>query len=183
MAVLKDLFTKQLRLKRDDQGLRFVLEDAAMPVPAGESPAHAKAMPQDPTRLMRGELTALLDRAPGSRRVVRYLAAIERELVRRDPTGLFIFEQPIARLQKALRELDTVTGGSATRGLAALRGQLVAAIAAHETRHRETRRQAPVSSFLTDDKLQVEEVRQSDFDKASAAWLQPPPGGKAPPTR
>jgi hypothetical protein len=181
MAVLKDLFTRQLRLKRGERGFRFVLEGAtpAAPTPAAQAPSSDKAA--DAAHLMRSELTALLDRAAGSRRVVRHLAAIEHTLARKDPTGLFIFELPVERLQTALREFDTLTGGTASGGLAGLRGQLVAAIAAHERRERSARLQQPMSSFLTDTKLQVNEVGHSDFDKASAAWLVPPPGGKPPP--
>ncbi|MEP7100312.1 MAG: hypothetical protein ABI781_07370 [Burkholderiales bacterium] len=181
MPALKDLFTRKLRLKRGEQGLRFVFEGtipAAQP-PAAQAPS--SDMAANASGPMRNALTALLDRVKGSRRVVRHLAAIEHTLARKDPTGLFIFELPIERLQTALREFDTLSGGTAAGGLAALRGQLVAAIAAHQDRERMTRLQQPISSFLTDEKLQVSEVRHSDFDKASAAWLEPPPGGKPPP--
>jgi len=181
MAALKDLFTRQLRLKRGEQGLRIVLEGTApaAAAPAAQAPSSDKAV--DASRLMRSELTALLDRAAGSRRVVRHLAAIEHGLVRKDPTGLFIFELTIERLQTALREFDTLAGATASVGLVALRGQLAAALAAHERRQHSTARHQPISSFLTDEKLRVDEVRHSDFEKASEAWLAPAPGGKPPP--
>lgn len=178
MAALKDLFNRQLRLKRGEQGLRVVLEGTTPAASTAPARAASSDKAADASRLMLGELTALLDRAEGSRRVVRHLAAIEHTLAHKDANGLFISDLPIERLRTALREFDTLTGGTVSGGLADLRSRLTGAVTAHERRDRASQRQQPVSSFLTDGKLEVNEVQHADFDRANDAWLAPAPGGR-----
>ena len=162
------LFTHQIRLRRGGKGLQFVLEDKSDP--EGAAPAAALPPDEQAVRRMRGDLTALLDAAPGTRKVMRVLAAIENGLQRKDSRALFLFDLPLRRLEPALQQLDCLLVEPAAPGVVALRNRLLDAIKAQQAlEHAENLRQ-PLSSFLVDHKLEVVEARPSDFDKASASW-------------
>lgn len=120
-----------------------------------------------------GELGALLDGVPGSRKVLRMLTTIEHNLKRRGSTS-FIDDLPVPALQQALRQLDGLSTPR-TEGLAALRVQLVEAIALHariarEAATREMVKLSRPSTFLGDDKLLVREASMSDFDRAAVGF-------------
>jgi hypothetical protein len=161
------LFTRQLRLTRGDKGLRLVLErtdGAAAPAPA-EATAAATA-----AKTMRADLTILLDNAPGSRKVLRYLAAIESGLKHKDPEGLFLFDVPLERLEPAQRQLEGLLTGAVPAGLSVLRERLSDAVQSrHAIAHDERLRQ-PLSSFLVDHKLEVADACATDFEQAHANW-------------
>ena len=59
-------------------------------------------------------------------------------------------------------------------GLSTLRSRMVDAITARSARATDDERRSPISSFLVDHKLEVEEGCASDFDKAQAAWQGAP---------
>jgi hypothetical protein len=129
--------------------------------------------PDPAVKQMHDELRALLDGVPGSRKVLRMLTTIEYNLKQRGSAS-FIDDLPVPALQQALRQLDGLSTPRSA-GLAALRAQLLDAIALHQRLAREAaaqsvRRLSPTSSFLTDDKLLVQEASMSDFDRAAGGF-------------
>lgn len=165
-GVLRFLFVRQLRLRRVDGRLAVALEDKPRDDAAARAAANADTRPQD---LTFGELSALLDAAPNSRNSLRYLAALEQRLKRKDPTGLFLFEVEPARLRAALRQLDGLTS-SPTAGLAALRTRIVDAIGAQEQRQQQLEMLMPRSDLMQGNKVDVAEARASDFDRVAEQW-------------
>ena len=174
MRVAQALFSHQVRLTRGERGLQFVLE---RPEGAGPAVLPSDALPPDEVavRRMRADLTALLDSAPGSRQVMRYLAAIEGGLKHKDARGLFLFDVGIRRLEPALRQLDGLSVEPLASGLVALRERLVDAIRTQRAVEEAEHLRQPMSSFLVDHKLEVAEARASDFDAAHATWLAETP--------
>ena len=172
----KALFSHQLRFKRGERGIELVLETADK----GSAPSDKAPAPvvDEPSLTMRGDLTALLDSAPGSRQVMRYLAAIENALKTKDARGLFLFDVPVRRLVQALRQLDGLMAETPPAGLVALRVRIADAIRAQESLEREDDLRQPLSSFLVEHKLEVVEARASDFDAVQANWraASEPPG-------
>ncbi len=161
------LFTRQLRLKRGEKGIKLVLE-GAQTAPAVTPPPVSSV--DQAARVMRSELTALLDGAPGSRQVLRYLAGIESGLKHKDSGGLFLFDAPLERIEPALAQLDGLLSEPVGAGLSLLRSRLMDAIQGRRAIQREHQLRQPLSSFFVDHKLEVEEVRASDFEQASVAW-------------
>jgi hypothetical protein len=165
-SVLRLLFVRQLRLRRVDGKLAVALEDKPRTDAAARAAANADTRPQD---LTFGELSALLDAAPNSRSSLRYLAALEHGLKRRDPTGLFLFEVESVRLQAALRQLDSLAP-QPTAGLAALRARIVDAIGAQQQRQQQLELLMPRSDLMQGNKVEVAEARVSDFDRVAEQW-------------
>ena len=121
---------------------------------------------------MRAALALLLDGIAGSRQLFRHLAALEHDLARKDGQGRFLFEAPSDRLRIVLRQLDALIGPEARPGVALseLRNCLLDAIRTREQDERREAQRQPISSFFVDHKLQVSEVRPSEFDAAQAVW-------------
>jgi hypothetical protein len=181
MRLARALFTQQVRLRRGENGLKVVLENSSAPRAAPPTPIVSDETVR--ALLMHTDLTALLDAAKGSRKVLRHLAAVEHGLEHKDAGALFLFEVPPERLKTALRQLDGLIVGSMSPGLSALRGRMLDAINAQEIRERRRALREPISTFLVDHKLQVVEARVTDFDQANAAWLPtlPPDRDTEPP--
>jgi hypothetical protein len=175
VKIARAIFSQQVRLKREGKNLTFVLEGRTV-----TQPESTQILPDDEVsvaRKMREDLTTLLDGAPGSRKVLRYLAAIEHGLKHKDAGGLFMFDTSADRLRLAQRQLDGLCIGEQSAGLSTLRSRMVDAISARSVRSARATdddRRAPISSFLVDHKLEVEEGCASDFDKAQAAWQGTP---------
>jgi hypothetical protein len=165
--MLRLLFVHQLRLRRVDGKLAVALEDQRTADADARAAANAETRPQD---LTLGELSALLDAAPRSRRSLRYLAAVENALKRKDPTGLFLYEAEPARLQAALRQLDGLAPQPPSTGLAALRTRIVDAIGTQEQQQQRLEMLMPRSDLMRGNKVEVAEGRASDFDRASEQW-------------
>jgi hypothetical protein len=164
------LFTRQVRIQRGAKGLKVVLDGPA----SEQASAQANPIVSDETvqtLLMHSDLTALLDGAKGSRKVLRHLAAVEHGLEHRDAGALFLFEIAPDHLRMALRQLEGLIVGSMSPGLIALRSRMLDAITAQEVRERRRELQQPISSFLVDHKLEVIDAGVTDFDQANAAWL------------
>jgi hypothetical protein len=165
-GVLRLLFVRQLRLRRVGGKLAVALEDRR-PLDAGaQAAAQADARAQD---LTRGELSALLDGAPRSRSSLRYLAALENGLRRKDPSGLFLYDVETARLQAALRQLDGLAP-QPSAGLAALRARIVDATRAQQQRQQQLEMLMPRSNLMQGNKVEVAEARVSDFDRVAEQW-------------
>jgi hypothetical protein len=167
VGVLQALFVRQLRLRRVDGKLAVALEDKRPPDGETRGAADAETRPQD---LTLGELTALLDAAPRSRSLLRYLAGVEQRLKRKDPAGLFLFEVEPKLLRAALRQLDGLAPKPPTPGLAALRARLVDAIGAHEQQEKRLELLMPRSDLMQGNKVEVVEGRASDFDRVAEQW-------------
>ena len=167
VRVLRTLFVHQLRVRRSGGRISVRLEEQTDTRRADAVAAGAAARNPDPTL---AELSALLDAAPGSRALLRYLAAVEHGLKHKDRTGLFLFEAEPARLRGALRQLDGLAPPQPSAGLAALRTRLADAIDAHDKRQREREMLMPRSDLMHGDRLEVAEARASDFDRATAQW-------------
>jgi hypothetical protein len=164
------LFVRQLRLKRIDGKLAVALEDKQAADAQAHADAQAETLPQD---VSLGELTALLNGAPRSRRTLRYLGALELSLARKDPTGLSLYEVAPVRLRAALRQLDGLAPQPLSAGLVALRARIVDAIGTQEQREQRLEMLMPRSDLMHGDKVVVVEARASDFDRASVQWRGP----------
>ena len=127
-------------------------------------------MDKPPATPMRSALTALLDGVPGSRKVLRHLAAVEHDLGHKDGAGRFLFNAPAERLTIVLRQLDDLLGAKPSPGLAALRVCLTDAIKTKQPDELQTSLPEPVSSFFGDHKPEVSEGCASDFDRIQAEW-------------
>jgi hypothetical protein len=167
IGVLRTLFVRQLRLRRVGGRLAVALEDRAAADAGTRATAQADTLPQD---VSLGELTALLNGAPNSRRTLRYLAALEQSLARKDPTGLSLYEVAPTSLRAALRQLDGLAPRPPSPGLVALRARIVDAIGTREQREQQLEMLMPRSDLMTGNKVVVGEARQSDFDRASEQW-------------
>ncbi|MCW5656568.1 MAG: hypothetical protein KIT60_02585 [Burkholderiaceae bacterium] len=165
--LLRTLFLRQLRLRRIGGRLAVALEDKAAARADARAAAQADTLPQD---VSLGELTALLNGAPHSRRTLRYLAALELSLARKDPTGLSLYEVAPARLHAALRQLDGLAPQPLSPGLAALRARIVDAIGTQAQREQRLEMLMPRSDMMKGDKVEVAEARPSDFERASLQW-------------
>lgn len=119
---------------------------------------------------MRAALSALLDGVPGSRAVLRHLAAVEHELGRKDREARFLTEAPLEQLLVVQRQLEGLIDKAPPPGLAALRLRLADSIRGREHAEELAARRQPVSSFFVDHKLQVTEGGLTDFDRLSAEW-------------
>lgn len=129
---------------------------------------------------MRQALTRLLDDVPGSRRVLRHLAAVENDLNRKDGEGRFLLTAPPDLLKQVLRQLEGLLTATPPPGLVQLRARLTEAIRAGERAERHAERSQPISSFFVDHKLEVKEGANTDFDRLQADWQATPP---EPPTK
>lgn len=168
------VFAQQLRLRRSDKGFKLVLEDPKAAAAGDDATPEAAAARQ--AQQMCERLAALLDAAPGIRRVLRHLAAVEHGLAHKDADGLFLFDVPVERLRVALRQLDGLLGATVPPELDALRVRLLDAIAVQEKLAREAAQRQPISSFFVDHKLQVRDASNTDFQNATAEWDGGPPG-------
>jgi hypothetical protein len=156
---VRALFVRDVRVKRVDGKLAVALEN--------KPDAQAAANPASP---MRAELKALLNRAPDSRSRLRFLAAVEHGLKFKDPTGLFLYDVQPERLRAALRQFDGLAPAKLSQVLAALRARLVDAIESREKKRKRLEMIAPRSDLMRDNRVEVVEMRASDFDRIHEQW-------------
>jgi hypothetical protein len=156
-SAVRALFKSQVRVRRVDGKLAVGLEPA-QPAPASAEPS------------MRAELKALFDAAPQNRLLLRVLAAVEHGLKHKDPTGLFLFEVEPERLRVALRQFDGLAPATPTPGLAALRARIADALASRERKRKRMEMIAPRSDLLHNNRVEVAEVRATDFDRIHEQW-------------
>jgi hypothetical protein len=159
--------TAQVGVDREGKGWKLVLRGKrpAQPIAQQAGPQAPEAAPQS----MREELGQLLDDAVGSRRALRQLCAIEHALAHKDEKGLFLFDTPLQHLAPALRQLDALSTPPLTPHIARLRALIVESIARQQAQQRLVERNAPLSSFMDGEKLEVSDARLSDFDRAFGA--------------
>jgi hypothetical protein len=142
--------------------------------------ASSSATPAATPASMRAALTVLLDGVPGSRRILRHLAAVEHELGRKDRESRFLLDAPLDQLLLVQRQLEGVLGSAPSPGLVALRLRLAESIRDRQHAEELAARRQPLSSFFVDHKLQVSEGGLTDFDQLSAEWNSARPPAKAP---
>lgn len=175
MGLLKAVFTHHVKFEREGARVNVVLRKGTL---AAAPRANAEVRDSDlQAVLMVGDLRALLDGAHGIRKVLRHLAAVEHHLKRRGPAA--INELPLRVLHQAVRQLDSLAVPPVAPGLLKLRTLLLQAIGGQEEQTRQAGLLTPISSFLSEHKLQVQEGSLSDFDRI-AAELQFMPGQATP---
>lgn len=147
------LLNKPIRLERSSGRVRVVLD------PATVGAQHGSA--EQALQRMRDELTNLLDRHRASRRSLRHLAYLERELNTKGAAAFAAIPEPV--LTRASEQLEAVLTEPVSDGLAQLRSRIVVAKTAAEKIDAAQQKNAGPSSFLTEHKLQVSEASVSDF--------------------
>lgn len=158
--LFRALFVDQLRLRREGSSLKLELggPDAPVPPPAADTPVHE----------MRLALTDLLDTRPGSRAVLRHLAALEHHL--RVQPRPFIDDLSVASLQHMLRQLHGLVTPPASRGAALLLTELHDAA---ERKRLAVEQTLPgvqaISSFFVDHKIEVKELDTAALDELHPA--------------
>lgn len=126
------IFVDELRLQRDERGVRVVLHNGPGPALSNDELARvqAQALAQTELDTMRKELAAVFDSMPGSRRALRHLAFVELQLA--DKGLALLDEVAVNLLRQALHELeDAVTNWTPT-GLACLRSKMAVAVRVRE---------------------------------------------------
>jgi hypothetical protein len=136
--------------------------------------------------LMRTDLKSLLDRAPGSRPVLKHLAMLEIRLRLEGPA---VIEQlSLEALRHCAEQLETVLPHPVPQGVATLRARLDVALLARERDQAAeslpaagapTSFGAP-SSLLNEDKLEVRELSLTDFHLEVQGWAPTEPDPRLP---
>jgi hypothetical protein len=113
---------------------------------------------------LRAELAAVLDAVPASRRVLQHLAVVEHQLKTQGLRGLRSLPEPVlAKAHTQLASLPLGAGGSSLHQLLDL-----LALAVDPPVDATTDSQPSdqfLSSFLTEDKLEVSDATHSDFQR------------------
>jgi hypothetical protein len=156
------VLNKQIKLERIDGKVHVVLNDPR----ATQRKERARSQAEAAMLRMREELTELLDRTRNARRALPHLAGVEHAL---KTQGLAAFDgMPERVLARASQQLDAVLTEPLGPGLTDLRARIVVAQTAIERIDAAAAKHAAPSSFLTDEKLQVNEASVSDFQRAVA---------------
>ena len=124
-----------------------------MPDPADPSSQLAAAMA--------AELGALLDSVPKSRQVLQHLAVVEKVLKLHGLNGLV--DIPEAALRKAHAQLASLPVQAQHTALSRLQSLLGLQVEPPDRAAEHLHQNAFISSFLTEEKLQVSEGSLSDF--------------------
>ena len=141
----------------------------------------ARAAPHDlQSMLMSTDLKSLLDRAKGSRPVLKHLAMLEIRMRLEGPS--VIDALPLETLRKVVEQLEAVLPYPVPQGVATLRARLDVALLAREREHLAQVAPPPTmpaglapSTFLSDEKLLVREASLTDFDREVRSWASTEP--------
>ena len=120
---------------------------------------------------IRGELKALLDAVPGARRVLPHLTVVERLLASNGFAGLDAM--PTDALEKAADQLGKLPIKAEGSLLPQMHMLLNLAVGARGHATPAIESDQFISSFLTEEKLEVNEISHTDFDRLMD---EPPPG-------
>lgn len=118
-------------------------------------------------RLMRQSLTALLDRAPGARKVLPHLAALEEALARQGSAAIASISRP--QLAKICSQMSSLPLPPDDRPLQLLLGRLMDALEALQPQPTYP------SNFLTESRLMVAEASFTDFAAAADDFAKTQP--------
>lgn len=160
---MKGLLSQRLRLERRGVQVHVML-DPAKPL-AGPS-VFADSQSGEALRLAHTELRELLGRHAGTRKVMPHLSHLEQALAKSGSRA--IGKLPLPVLHRALTQLENLTQGQASEGLAALRLRMVAAI--EKRLEKPAHRPAADSDFRAEHKLEVSEASHSLFDEMERSW-------------
>ena len=128
------VFVEDLRLQRDERGVRLVLQSHAGPVvdPAERLRRRHAERARAEIELIRKELAGVFNGMPGARRALPHLAYIDAELAAH---GLAMLDSVALNLMKhALQELENAVINWSPSGLATLRSKLAVAVRERERR-------------------------------------------------
>lgn len=168
LRLLRAFFVHQLRFRRDGASLKVELAAPVAPPAEGGATAPgpraaqvAKAAQaahtgEPPARQMLRALGELLDARPGSRSVLKHLAALEHNLkVQRQP---FIPGLSLSSLQMMLRQLHGLITPPPSPEVALLLAQLLDAVEQKSEAPSTQPGVQPISSFFVDHKVEVREL-------------------------
>lgn len=129
---LSAFFKHDLTIKRDDAGVRLVLEDRLQPVQ--ERPlTRAELGARKEERLLalaREQLAAVLDHDADARGRLRHLAHLEHALRKKGWRGLH--KVPLEVLQRGLEQFEGLVSNWSPEGLAGLRSKMAVAVIERE---------------------------------------------------
>lgn len=130
------IFVDDVRLRRDEQGLRIVLESGPVTV---EAPAQRQQRLADERRaqqlaLIRRQLSDVFDTVPGLRQHLVSLARVEQALA--DEGLAFLDTMPLPLMKAGLRQFEDAVVNWSPEGLAYLRSRM--AVALRERGRRES---------------------------------------------
>jgi hypothetical protein len=176
VGAVKAFFTHDVQVRREGRQLHLEL------VPRGTAPAEPPratgdtSTPRFDKLPMAQALKAVLDAAPASRRTLRHLAAVERQLLRHG--CLHLEKLSLPALEVLLRQLDALVEPPLSQPLGELRAQIAAALALLRRQTSEAARQREADaavaahmealSDLLGEKLEVSEATPTDFDRAAS---------------
>lgn len=128
-------FKSDLKLRRGESGLQFVLEETAAPSPDAKGKAKGKRKGKLDAAAEREardfaaitvSLRALLDQMPENRTVLRHLAFIEHAIHKKGERALY--KVPYDVLKHALTQFEGVVVNWSDEGLACLRSKMAVAL-------------------------------------------------------
>jgi hypothetical protein len=180
VGVVKAFFTHDVQLRRDGRNLHLELVPRGTAAPELARVAGNSAEPRFDNLPMYQALKALLDPAPDSRRTLRHLAAVERQLLRRG--CLHLEKLTLPALEVLLRQFDGLVEPPLSQPLAELRAQIVAALALQRRQQQEAERAQQLAaaeaaaaehmealSALLGEKLEVSEGTPTDFQRVASS--------------
>jgi len=168
---VKGTLTRPLGLERRGRQLHVVLVDRRRRVESGDPPT---------TLQLCEELRARLLTADQAREaiVMRHLAAVHRELLRRDWPGVEALASDV--LRRAVVQAEMLASQEASCALTMIIDRLrLAAVAAAVREERQLR--APASEKAAS--LEVSESTHEEFEASERGWLESLPAEPAPPQR
>ena len=122
------IFHDDIRLHRDSDGLRLVLQANGAPPPPPRNAKALEALAREQIAVlgMCQDLTQALDEHGGSRHKLRHLAYVEQQLAL-DGLGL-LNKVPLGVLQLALEQFESLILNWSPQGLACLRSKMAVAV-------------------------------------------------------
>lgn len=134
------------------------------PPPVRVAPRRTSALDKTELEIVRLHLAEVLDQHASSRKVMRYVMALEHALRKK---GRFALDDlPVDVIRKALEQLDQFVVDWTPEGLATLRSKAAVAIADRERVDAERRQRREANE--TD--VEVEEASHTTFMEANEEW-------------
>ena len=163
--VARAIFQDDIRLRRDGDGLRLVLEGCAAAPPPPRELGRQRARSRELALVagMQADLEHALDEHPGVRFKLRHLAYIEEQL---GAQGLLLLDSvPLGVLRLALGQLEGLVLNWSAPGLACLRSKLAVAVGQRSARDDDSDHVQDVPSTAAP----AIDATESDEDESSAA--------------
>jgi hypothetical protein len=169
------VFQHELALRREETGVRVVLEERTTRPGKVKAPSRAQiAAARDAKELdlMRSQLAELLDEVPETRHTMRHLVFVEQALTRKGLRALH--KLPLDVLQRALEQFDGLVTNWSPVGLANLRSKMAVAIIDRENMDPDAEADAyRTAAFLDPTPAEVDDAEmpaRSDDDALAAAY-------------